>query len=192
MPRTLTADTITAFSSKVIRTEYLFQTAFSSVTLRYWTGMGDLTWDSKTFTGDGKFYGCGSIRESLDVVANGISVDVSGVSTELIALVLSEAKQTNIGYLWRAFLDDDDAIIDVDLRFVGNLDDTYIAEQPNTSTITLNYESRLIRFKKSRAITMSNEAQQSEYKGDKGFEYIQQLQGKRIYWGRADPGRVRI
>lgn len=192
MPRTLTADTITALSSKVIRTEYLFQTSFSSVTLRYWTGIGDLTWDSKTFTGDGKFYGCGSIRESLDVVANGISVDVSGVSSELIALVLSEAKQTNVGYLWRAFLDDDDAIIDVDLRFVGNLDDTYINEQPSGSTITLNYESRLIRFKKPRAVTMSNEAQQSEYKGDKGFEYIQQLQGKRIYWGRADPGRVRI
>lgn len=192
MPRNLTPETIAALTSRTIHTEYLFESAFESQTLRYWSGFGALSWDSKTWAGDGKFHGVSNIRDSLDIVANGISVSLPGISTEILEIALREAQQAVLGKVWLAFFDNSENLLDVDLRFVGNLDTVEISEEATSSVITFSYESRLIRFNQSREIRLSNEAQQSKYPGDKGFEQLTNLQNRRVYWGRADPGRLRV
>ncbi|HBN31649.1 MAG TPA: hypothetical protein DD416_10620, partial [Rhodobacteraceae bacterium] len=69
--------------------------------------------------------------------------------------------------------------------FSGRLDVPEIADDANTCTITISYESRLIDLNTARSWRYTHESQQSLYPGDRGFEYVTAIQDREITWGRG-------
>jgi hypothetical protein len=59
-----------------------------------------------------------------------------------------------------------------------------INEGPETSTISLNIESRLVTFDLPLNRMLTLEDQQVDYSSDLGFEFISNLQDKEIIWGK--------
>ena len=59
-----------------------------------------------------------------------------------------------------------------------------ISEGAETSTITLNIESRLVSFDLPLNRMLTLEDQQVDYSSDLGFEFISNLQDKEIIWGK--------
>ncbi len=193
MSRGLSPEMIAALQARTINSELFYQGVFSSTTLQYWTGQGPIAWDLKVWEGNGKLFGVPSCSESIGSVASGISVQVSGVSEELVYIALNSCKQSSTGKVWRVFFEaNQENVIGSIMLFSGNLDTVNIDRSSESGAITFSYESRLIRFNEKREIRLSNELHQEKYPGDKGLEYVNQLKGARIYWGRADPGRLRV
>jgi hypothetical protein len=80
MVRSLTSQMQTVSEAEVVNLFYLIDFEFDSGTVRLWTGLGDLVWNSETYTGAGNILSIGDLRESSEVEATGAQFVLSGVS----------------------------------------------------------------------------------------------------------------
>lgn len=163
-----------------------FEGEFASGTVRIWTGLGEVSWDGKTWTGLGGLLSFGAIEETNQVVASGTMLSLSAVPVDLVALAISEAQQGKPGRLWLGLLSETGEIIaDPVKAFAGRLDVPEITDNATTCTLTLSYESRLIDLTIARAWRYTSESQQVLHPGDRGFDYVTTIQDKEITWGRG-------
>jgi len=68
--------------------------------LRLWSGLGDFSWDSKTWTGAGKLLRISPLEESAEVKAVGFNVELSGLPPSLLSLALDNTRQGRPGRVW--------------------------------------------------------------------------------------------
>lgn len=184
MTRDMTAAYEAAIQDQNLRPCLFFEGDFPSGSVYLWTGIGDVDWDGKTWTGAGNLIGLSDISETTDIVAAGISVRVSGVPVSLVSLVINDAQQGLPGKVYVGLLDENRAVIaDPVQAFVGRLDVPTITDGAETCEITISYESRLIDLQKPREFRYTHESQRLFDPTDKGFEYITSLQDKEIPWG---------
>jgi len=184
MSRTLTNDVKTIIESTNVQPFLLFEGEFITGYLRLWTGYGDLTWNGFTWQGTGYLFDISSVRESSDGTANGVTVSLSGIPSAMLSLVLSDIKQNLPGKIWIGFLDNG-VVSDPILLFEGRLDISAIHEDGETSTVNIDYESRLIDLQRPRENRYTHEEQQARFAGDLGCAFVVSLQEANIVWGRA-------
>lgn len=72
-----------------VTVEALFDTGY----LRFWSGYGDLVIDGNTFLGAGEILNVQPTSETQTVRANGCTVQLTGISTELVSVALNEPCQ---------------------------------------------------------------------------------------------------
>lgn len=186
MSRNMTAAFGAALAGQDLRPVIFFEGEFASGMVRVWSGLGDMVWDGKTWTGAGSLLGLGPIEETEQVVANGTSISLSGVPLEMVALAIDEARQGSPGRVWLGLLAEDRSIIaDPVQAFSGRLDVPEISDSADSCTITISYESRLIDLGTARTWRYTHESQQALHPGDKGFEFVTTIQDKEITWGRG-------
>jgi hypothetical protein len=184
--RNLTPGFAAALAERNLRPVILFEGEFASGTVRLWSGLGDIVWAGKTWSGAGSLLGLGSIDETSDVVAGGTSVSLSGVPAALVQLAIAEARQGMPGRVWLGLLTPEGQIIaDPVLAFAGRLDVPEITDDGETCRITISYESRLIDLNRPRSWRYTHESQQALHPGDLGFEYVTAIQDREITWGRG-------
>ena len=153
--------------------------------LNVWTGMGDLTYDSETYTGLGDLLSISEIKETSDVSATGINVALTGVKSSLIAVAKNHEYQgRELTVRLGAFDDSGSLIADPVIIFSGFMDTMTIAEAGEYSTITIAVENKLVAFERSRVRRYTAEDQKIDHPTDKGFEYVTSIVEKEILWGR--------
>jgi hypothetical protein len=64
------------------------------------------------------------------------------------------------------------------------MDQMNIDDGPETSTIELKVENRLIDLERARVARYTSGYQKSVYPNDSGLDFIEDLQDKQIPWGR--------
>jgi hypothetical protein len=69
--------------------------------------------------------------------------------------------------------------------FTGYIDQMNIDEGPDTSTIVLAIESRLIDLERERIFRYTDQNQKARFPNDKGLEFVEDLQDKQFNWGRG-------
>lgn len=186
MARDLTAGMLSAIAAGTVRPVLFYQGAFSGGTVRLWTGLGTVSWNGQSWVGAGSLLGMSSIQETTEVRATGLSVSLSGVSTSLISLALTQARQGAAGSVWLGFLDAAGAVIaDPTLAFQGRLDVPEIIDSGDTCSITISYESRLIDLERARERRYTSEDQRIDYPNDRGFDFVPGLQDATNVWGRG-------
>lgn len=165
---------------------HLFEAEFVTGWLRLWTGLGPIAWNGQTWTGAGNLVGVSAITETSDSRAVGITISLSGMPSSLIALALTEARQGKIGRVYLGFINAAGAVIaDPYKSFEGRLDVPEIADQGDTCTISISYESRLIDLERPRERRYTGEDQRLDYPTDRGFDNVPGLQDAVILWGRG-------
>lgn len=185
MARSLTAGVVTETTAAEVRPALLVEGVFSTGTLRLWSGVGTLSWNSQSWTGAGNLLSVSPIEETAAVQANGVTITFTGISSSNLSLALGSVRSGRAGKIWLAFLNSSDAVVaDPVLIFSGRLDVCAVEEAGETSTISISYESRLIDLERPRERRYTDEDQQFEYSGDRGLEYVAGLQDKVIQWGR--------
>ena len=153
--------------------------------LNVWTGMGDLTYDSETYTGLGDLLSISEIKETSDVSATGINVALTGVKSSLIAVAKNHEYQgRELTVRLGAFDDSGSLIADPVIIFSGFMDTMTISEAGEYSTITISVENKLVAFERSRVRRYTAEDQKIDHPTDKGFEYVTAIVEKEILWGR--------
>jgi hypothetical protein len=66
------------------------------------------------------------------------------------------------------------------------MDQLSIKDNADSSTIEVKLESRLIDLDRIRPFRYTEEVQDGLYSGDTFFSTVQDLQDKKINWGKAD------
>lgn len=188
MTRDLTSAMLAEVTAQLVRPCILFEGEFEGGTVRLWSGLVDLTWNAVVWTGAGQLLGVSAVEETTNVVANGVTVSLSGIPVEFRSAAIDGARQGKPGRVWLGSLDASGALIaDPYMLFAGRLDVPEITFGSDTFTITISYESRLIDLTVPREFRYTHESQQALYPGDMGFEFVTTIQDQAIWWGQETP-----
>ena len=189
MARSITTAFNNAITSQVVRPLLAVELEFSTGTLRFWNGYGDLTMtaggSSNTFTGLGDLMGVSAVSESDQVEAIGASLSLTGIKSSLISSALSANYTNRNASIFLGVFDTSKSVIaDVYTLFKGKMDIMKIDEGSESATITLNLENRLIALDRPLNRRFTHEDQQERFSGDLGLEFVPDLQDKEIIWGK--------
>lgn len=179
--------------AKVVRPIFLVRMVFDSSQLNIWSGVGEISFDSVTYTGLGDLLSISDIKETSDISATGINVSLSGVKSSLIAIAKDQDYQgRELTVRLGAFNESGSLIADPVIIFSGFMDTMTIAEAGTYSTISIAVENKLVAFERSKVRRYTAEDQKIDHPTDKGFEFVTSIVQKQIIWGRpsgssADP-----
>lgn len=189
MSRNLSAGMQAAVVATLVRPALLFEgTLADGSTVRYWTGLGDLSWNSQTWTGTGSLIGLGPIDETDDVKAQGVTVEINAIPSAMVSMILASFSNGNVGTIRLALLDSSNAVISTPkIIFTGKLDGAQINESDlKNPTATLTYEHALVDLERPREWRWTDETQKKFYSGDRGLEHIAALQDIQLPFGNKN------
>lgn len=209
MSRDIGAGILSALSATEMQPFFGVQLHLDAQPLYFWTGLGELVTGGITYTGTGQFLSVSEMEETAEIAAKGATITLSGIPSNLISLAISEPYQgrickimfgaidANREYLLQEdgsfILQEDGGRIDITTGdvtpavelFTGYIDRMDIDEGPETSTIAISVESRLIDLERARIFRFTDQSQKSRYPNDRGLEFVEDLQDKQFNWGRG-------
>ena len=189
MARNITTAFNNAVSAQNVIPFFAVSLAFNTGTLYLWNGYGDISLtaggSTNTYTGLGDAAGMSPIDEQSLIQASGANLVLNGVKSSLIATALSAQYTNRDGKIFLGMFDTSKNVIaDVYTLFVGKMDVMIIREQGDTSTIELKLENRLVALERAIERRYTDEDQKNLFSGDKGFEFVPDLQDKQLVWGK--------
>jgi hypothetical protein len=183
MSRTIPALVTAQLGSGTVRCAILAELNFAGGYFRAWTGVGSLSYDSKTWTGIGDLGGVSLPEETGDGSANGFSLTLSGIPSSSISAAFTEVYRGRSAKIWLAFFNAAWVMIDVIQLAAGRMDTMSINETGETSSITVSCENRLIDLDRPRERRLTDKEQQRRFPGDTGCRYVASIVEKPLYWG---------
>ena len=175
----------------LILVEALFDSNAPTSYLYLWNGIGNLSYDSKTYVGAGNLLNISRVSENVELRASGITVQLSGIGDPLLAKAKTENYQGRELVVKLGGFDSSDAVIaSPTIIFSGFMDTMTINESGGTATIAVTVENRLIEFEKTRVRRYTDNDQRIDYPSDDGLEYVSQIQEKAIVWGDKDANPI--
>lgn len=185
MSRGLGSTFKTALSSGYIRPCYLLDLELNTGSyLRYTTWSTDIVYNSNTYIANAFFKKFDTISEGLDGTEQ-LSIELTGEPSALISTLYSNIGRRREGIVYFALLDDDCAVIDTPIRFVGAVESASLKDGVKESTIKIDFSSLLSRLDTPKGERFNHESQQILYSGDKGFEYVEKMKDLYSIWGRV-------
>jgi hypothetical protein len=188
MSRDLTPTTIAALDDDVVYPFFAVELQFDSETLRMWTGQGIFNDGVNDWLGAGSLLSISDIEETAEMSVRGATITLSGVPShtlsgvpsEVLSLALSEPYQGRVCNIYFGVTGEDV----FNQLFSGYMDQMNIEDAADTSTIELKVENRLIDLERARVARFTSAYQKSVYPGDKGLNYLEDMQDKPMTWGR--------
>ena len=184
MSRSLNSTITTALAADVIQPFFAIDLLFDSPNQVYlWNGIGTRTIDSKDYAGAGEFLQIEPIEETGDISARGATISLSGIdnaSGSLFVKALATPYQGRVCKIYFGVMDDPTDYIQI---FSGYMDQMNIDEGPDSSTITLTVEYKLVALERPAGTRYTSAYQKEAHTGDKGLDFVAGLQTKKIIWG---------
>ena len=206
MSRVLSPNTVTNINADVVKPFFAVELKFDGTVIRLWTGVGTLVLpDGTNWIGTGAFLNISSIEETSEMAVKGAIVTLSGIPSEVISLALQQPYQGRVANIYFGTLTDDgflerqeDTYIllqdgsrillqlgeaGFNELFSGYMDQMNIEDGPETSTIELSIENKLIDLERPRIARFTSAYQESVYAGDVSLRFLESMQGKPLNWG---------
>lgn len=185
MTRDITSGLDTEFNTSAVRPFFAVLLDFEGDPIRLWTGLGTISFGGVSYIGGGNVLNIAPVNETGQIQANGSTITISGIPSDLISAALNENYQSRNAEIYFGALDSNNAVIaDPYMIFKGFMDVMSIAEDSETATMSVNLESRLIRLENSKLRRFTSEDQKIDFPNDLGLDLIADLQEKEIVWGR--------
>ena len=180
MTRSTPASLLTALSQPEVEPFYAVEMSFDTAPVRFWTGYGERTINSQTYLGAGSLLSISGLEEVNDISAKRITLQLSGVPTDLVSLALQEPYQRRECKVYFGTTDTSTPIE----AFSGLMDVMTIEDGGDSSVISLTVESKLVRLEKASNWRYTEANHQSRYSTDTFFSYVSGLQARDVVWGR--------
>ena len=182
MSRDLSVTTLDGIEDDVVYPFFAVELLFDgNNTIRMWTGQGTLALqDGTEWIGLGNLLDISAIEETAEMAVKGATITLSGVPSDLLSLALNEPYQGRVCNIYFGVRGDST----FNQLFSGYMDQMNISDGPETSTIELMVENRLIDLERARVARFTSGYQKSLYSDDLGLDFIEDLQDKDIVWGR--------
>jgi hypothetical protein len=185
MSRDIPAQLLGNLSDNVVHPFFAIELNFDSGSLRLWTGVGTLTYEGQDYVGTGTLLAISSIEETSEIAVRGATLTLSGVPSEVISLALTSPYQGRVCNIYFGTKDKTLNTVSLTSVFSGYMDQMNISEGPDTSTIELQVENKLIDLERARVARFTSSYQKSIYPQDLGLDFVESLQDKDIVWGRS-------
>ena len=207
MTRDLSPVTLKNINDDVVRPFFAVELNFDNNIIRTWTGVGTLVLDDGTeWIGSGQLITISTIEETQEMSVKGATLTMSGIPSNLLSLALSEPYQGrvcniyfgtfSVGSLLKQdgayILKQDGGKLQLELGdtgfnqlFSGYMDQMNITDGPDSATIEMRVENKLIDLERARIARYTSGYQKSVYPGDLGLDFVESLQDKDIVWGRS-------
>lgn len=183
MARDLNPDFENGIQQPVTELAYLVEMDLACSPLYMWTGINTLTYEGKEFLGLGHLGNISSYIESTNVQAEGMSLTMNGIPSEMISTVLSEEMQGRLTTISIALVSNRQVVGVPYTEFIGRIDVPSIFYGAQNSSITVSLESHLIDFKRRRIRKNTDVDQRIDFPNDDGKIYVISLQKAAIPWG---------
>ena len=184
MSRGLTSDFLTELSASSLKPFLAMKAEFLEGDVRLWTGYGDISIGSETYTGGGTLLGVSGVEETSEIKATGLNVSLSGVDSSILSIALTANYQNRTFTMHLGMLNEAHQIIsNVYQLFQGRMDTISINDSGDTVQFTLTVESRLIDLEKPNETRYTGVEQKRLFAGDLGLDFVADLQDKTINWG---------
>lgn len=184
MGRTVPASFLTKLSGASVEPFYAVDLLFDGANKLYlWTGLGNKTINSNTYVGAGTVLNISGSEETNDLSVSGITLTLSGVSSDMVSKALSEPYQNRECKVYFG-VEGDSNLIEI---FSGSMDRMTIEDTPESATITLTVEHKLVALERpvvQRYTEESHKAIDSGNSADTFFSFLADLQDKKITFGR--------
>ena len=176
MSRTVPAAILTALAQPEVEPFYAVEIDLDSGPLRLWTGYGNRTIESNTYTGGGNLMGISGLEEVADLSAKEITLTLSGVPSSVVSIALTEPYQRRrVRVLWGVKSQTD--VVEV---FSGNLNQMVIEDTPDSATITVTVDSRLVELERASNRRYTSESHKTRHATDTFFDFVAQIQDKGV------------
>ena len=181
MARSITSALDTGLTAPVIEPFFAVDFDFRSAPLYFWSGIGEKVISGKTYTGSGNLIQLGEVYEVSDLSAQGCTLTVSGIPSQMLALALQEPYQGRYCRISLGVTNDLSTFTEI---FTGLMDKMDIQEGQDSSTIIISVESRLIDLERPRTRRFTQSDQQSRFPLDKGLDFVATLADSQLTWGK--------
>lgn len=194
MSRTIDSGLLTALTGNSVEPYYAIELMFDTKTitgvdgdpvdvgpLRLWTGLGPRTIGGETYTGTGSLLNIAAAEEVGDLSAKGMVLTLTGLDSSIISIALQEPYQRRIAKVYLG----EQSVTPVVEIFSGFMDTMQISDEPETATIVLTIESKLVELERSRNWRYTDESHKARYSGDSFFSFVQSIQDQQVAWGRS-------
>ena len=190
MSRSLNSTITTALAADVIQPFFAVDLLFDSPNQVYlWNGIGTRSLTSgsgsQNYTGLGDLLQIDTVEETGDISARGATISLSGIDNDsgtLFQKALSTPYQGRKCKIYFGVMSGNTPS-NIEEVFSGYMDQMNIEEGPNTTTIVLSVENKLVALERPSANRYTSAYQKSQYSSDKGLDFISGLQTKKIVWG---------
>jgi hypothetical protein len=183
--RGLTNDMVTEVSASQLSPILLASLSFATP-VHIWTGYGTITVGSTAYLGIGTLGSISPVEETTDLAARGISMQLSGVPTAMLAVALTENYQGRECSVLFGALEASGALVSSPVTiFSGRMDVMSINDDGQNATIGMSAENKLVDFRRPREVRYTDQEQKNLFPSDKGLEFVTAIQEKQIYWGNA-------
>ena len=187
MARGLTSSIKTELATGVIDPVLLVEIEFATpiyLTNAPFDITSSVSGSSRTYITNGHLKNITGINETNKPTKNSLQLTLSGVDQTYISIALSENIINKEVYIYRGFLDANNALIsDPFLLFFGTIDEYRITDNTTTANLVLNLTSHWGNFEKTSGRVTTDNSQQRFFSGDKGMEFAA-LTVRDIKWGR--------
>jgi hypothetical protein len=171
---------MTALTQDVVQPYFAVELLFDNEPLRLWTGIGDRTINSTTYTGSGDLMGITGLDEVNDLSAKNATLTLTGIPSTLLSIALQEPYQRRKCNIYLG----EQSVSEVVQVFSGKMNTMKIVDEAETSTIEMVVDSKMVELERASNWRYTDENHKSRYAGDTFFSYVQSIQDVQIAWGR--------
>jgi hypothetical protein len=185
MSRELPANLVANLSDSVIYPFFAIDMLFDESPIRTWTGLGTISYGGNDYTGTGSLLNFSSVEETTEISVKGATVSLSGVPSDLLSLALSTPYQGRVCNIYFGMIDKDLVEYNFTQIFSGYMDQMNIDEGPETCSIELMVENKLIDLERARVARFTSGYQKSRFPSDLGLDFVESLQDRPVSWGKV-------
>jgi hypothetical protein len=146
----------------------------------------NITWNGQVFKGLGTLGGISATQEGTEVQADGISLTLSGLDPVIASECESDIQPLAPAQCWLGCMSQGQLVGTPYLFFSGVVDTPILTVTPQTLSITLKLENRMLLLNRasSRRYTSADQ-HASGYADDTAFSWVESLNDISLKWGEA-------
>jgi hypothetical protein len=163
---------------------YLADLTFTSGVYHVWSGVGNLSWNGNVYQGVGDLGNVSDVVEGLSASrTDGMTLTLSGIDTTLLNDCMADVQVGAPVYIWYGLFSEGQILGAPAELFGGIIDKPSIQIGPDTMTISLALETRMMMFKRPTARRYTTADQRRLYPTDTGFNWVEILNDIALRWG---------
>lgn len=184
MSRGVHADVITELAKNAFNTAHLISIDFDTPVYLTESAVA-IASGGTTYLPSSALKSISTISETSQIQVGSITISLSSVSQEYVAILLSQGYIDKRVMISRVLLNDDYSIIgDPILLFDGRVQSFTIQDGVNSSAINLVASSHWADFQKKSGRRTNSNSQKMHFTSDKGFEFAPNTM-RDLKWGRV-------
>lgn len=144
----------------------------------------DVTWNGQLYTGIGTLGGISAIRERTEIKADGITLSLSGIDSNIVAECMADIQALAPARCWIGLMNRGQLIGVPYCFFSGVVDRPTFVITPQSSTISLALETRMALLNRASQRRYTSADQHAfGYPDDTGFAWVEKLNDIALRWG---------